>query len=200
MQFEVKKSDIHGMGVFTPVPQPKNKTLFLLDSIKDEITVDLGKNKVRLNVLTRITDKQIGLKNLDSLPRNRGALFMDSNICTMSEMTFPLNIIWLDEKFSIIGFEKAEPGKDYKNTKASNFIEVHEEIQPYVKQLILTPSTLNLTKIGKKVNHSDNSNCRVERVLKHSFVVSKRSLRPGEEITVDYTKTPAYEQPKWGWK
>ena len=45
MKFETKKSDIHGTGVFTLVPLKKNTTLILLDTLKDNMILDLGKDK-----------------------------------------------------------------------------------------------------------------------------------------------------------
>ena len=50
--------------------------------------------------------------------------------------------------------------------------------------------------VGKYHNHSDNPNAYSVKIKNKRFIYALRDLKPGEEITVDYTKQPELEQPE----
>ena len=56
-----------------------------------------------------------------------------------------------------------------------------------------------ITELGRYHNHSENPNCYNIMIGNKRHLFSKRSLLPGEEITVNYRMQPDLEQPKPGW-
>ena len=93
----------------------------------------------KIKVLKSLEDKKKGLRGIKSLPKDEGVLIMDSNHCTMKGMDIDLTLVWLDDKFKIIGVEDAKIGEDLKNKKASHFIELHKEAEVKVGEQLDFP-------------------------------------------------------------
>ena len=57
----------------------------------------------------------------------------------------------------------------------------------------------SITGLGKYHNHSDSPTCYNELRSGTRYLISRRDLNPGEEITIDYRLQPGLEQPKSNW-
>lgn len=57
-----------------------------------------------------------------------------------------------------------------------------------------------ITYFGKYLNHSYNPTAEIKIVGPNHSVFALKDIKPGDEITVDYTKTEQFLQPEWWWK
>jgi hypothetical protein len=58
-----------------------------------------------------------------------------------------------------------------------------------------------ITPFGSKLNHSWNANCVQIKIQDKYYIVSKRPIQKGEEITIDYRNTPSWiKKPDSNWK
>ena len=62
-----------------------------------------------------------------------------------------------------------------------------------------------VTAFGRKLNHSHKPNCIIRRQecggpCGYHTLFTTRDIKPGEELTVNYTKTKEFKQPEPGWK
>lgn len=67
--------------------------------------------------------RELGLSNRESLPQNNGMLFVfEEDVIPgfwMKDMNFPLDIIWIDSNFEIVGIEKdIQPCETIENCPA----------------------------------------------------------------------------------
>jgi SET domain-containing protein len=61
-----------------------------------------------------------------------------------------------------------------------------------------------VTPMGTKLNHSWDPNCILNmvvtsRIIFHNLIAYK-DIKPGDELTVDYSKYPEFKDPKPNWK
>ena len=79
-----------------------------------------------LNLLCAITPKerQTGLSNRDSLPKDSGMLFLfdrpDIHLFWMKDMNFPIDIFWISEEGKIISIERQISPESFPATFTSS--------------------------------------------------------------------------------
>lgn len=58
-----------------------------------------------------------------------------------------------------------------------------------------------ITQFGSKINHSWNPNCIQVQNGSNYYIISKRPIQKGEEITIDYRNAPSWiKKPDANWK
>ena len=111
---------------------------------KKLIVVDISDNKCK---------EELGLSGRKSMTDSEGMLFSFDTIGNygfwMKDMSFPLDIIWLDEQFNIVGaVEKIDPGT-YPNIFGADYK------AKYVLEVISGTLSKNNIKVGDKIIFSE---------------------------------------------
>lgn len=82
--------------------------------------IEIGKNKIEIEIVDTPEKMSMGLSNRQSLPYNSGMLFIMPNpIITafwMKDMRFPIDIIWIDQNYKIIKIDSSVMPETYPNT------------------------------------------------------------------------------------
>ena len=119
------------------------------------ISISSGSLSVDAEVAAKASDRKKGLAKRDSLPINRGMLFVfdksDKWAIWMKDMRFAIDIIWIDESKKIVGIANSampEPGeKDDELT-----IYKPDAVAKYVLEVNAGLVNLNNLKVGDSVN------------------------------------------------
>lgn len=114
---------------------PSSATRSATTVSRDSTQVTVGKLNVNAKIAANAQDRQKGLSKLDSLPMDRGMLFVfdksDTYTFWMKDMKFAIDIIWIDQNKKVVSISKnvpAEPGKNdlqlkqYKPTGAAKYV------------------------------------------------------------------------------
>jgi uncharacterized protein len=79
-------------------------------TLKPDIYVVIGDTKFNVQRVSEYEDRQRGLSGIQKIQDKEGMLFIfdtvDYHGIWMKDMNFPIDIIWLDEFFVIVNFEK----------------------------------------------------------------------------------------------
>lgn len=102
----------------------------------DEPKICFSEKCFEVELATTHEERKTGLMNRETLPSNKGMLFIfdetKKHTFWMKNTTIPLDIIWLDEKMQVIHIQQAEPCnkipcKTYKpNTNALYVLEINK--------------------------------------------------------------------------
>ncbi len=72
--------------------------------------IDIGDNRMAVEVVTKQVDMAQGLSGRKSMPRNQGMLFVFNQpgnyYFWMKGMNFPLDILWIDQNFQVVDITK----------------------------------------------------------------------------------------------
>lgn len=124
---------IIAVGLYSKTPLPQNKDASTKTLVKKEIAV--ASTKVSVEIADEESERKKGLGGRDNLGENEGMLFVfpaaTSNLVFwMKDMTFPIDIIWINVN-KIIKIDKnvePQPGasenelKRYYPENAANFV------------------------------------------------------------------------------
>jgi len=58
----------------------------------------------------------------------------------------------------------------------------------------------DITKFGSHLNHSHTPNAEIKREPPYYNTYARNEIQPDEEVTVDYSESPEFAQPKPQWK
>ena len=58
----------------------------------------------------------------------------------------------------------------------------------------------DITHFGKYLNHSYNPTAELRKELPVYNAYASKKIKPGDEVSVDYTSTPEFKQPEDSWK
>lgn len=105
----------------TPVSTPA-KTAWNNSPYAAELTI--GTTTINLQVSDTPATQQLGLSYRPSLPTNAGMLFVFSSPSFyhfwMISMNFPLDMIWLDQNYKVVGIKQDATPASYPQTFTSN--------------------------------------------------------------------------------
>ena len=83
-------------------------------------TLTLGGTEIKLELAQTDEEQELGLSYRDSLPEDTGMLFVYTQDARpsfwMKGMNFPLDIIWLDKNWEIVGYEDGVAPDTYPKT------------------------------------------------------------------------------------
>jgi SET domain-containing protein len=68
-----------------------------------------------------------------------------------------------------------------------------------VSRMYDEPPNFDITHFGKYLNHSYEPSSEIRREHPVYNVYAIKIIKPGDEVTVDYTKTPEFKQPEDWW-
>jgi len=100
----------------------ENSTQFL----DNQVILDFGGRKVNVEVIKSQEDLARGLSFRENLEKDAGMLFVfeksDYHAFWMKDMKFSLDIIWLDENFSVVHIEKSVKPETFPNSFKPNVL------------------------------------------------------------------------------
>jgi uncharacterized membrane protein (UPF0127 family) len=102
----------------------------------EELKISIGNKPLNIKVLNTDVEKEQGLIGVTKLAKNEGVLLPNSNSDDMRKMSIDTQLVWLDDDYKVIGTQQAKKGKQYKNSSATHFIELHPSINVKVGQKI----------------------------------------------------------------
>lgn len=83
-------------------------------------TLTLGDTEIKLELAQTDEEQELGLSYRESLPAETGMLFVYTQDTRpsfwMKGMNFPLDIIWLDQNWQIVGYERNVSPDTYPQT------------------------------------------------------------------------------------
>ncbi len=116
----------------------------------DEKQIQLKNETLNVFISDNDCKRELGLGAVDSLNSNEGMFFVFPNSGNygfwMKDMKFSIDIIWIDENFSIIGIEK--------NVAASTYPEIFGDklVSKYVLEVSSGYSNANSIEVGDKIS------------------------------------------------
>lgn len=83
------------------IPQPE---------VKEPVFLNIKDTSIKTEVVTSLPERILGLSGRQSLPNDAGMLFIfpqsGFHSIWMKDMLFPIDILWLDDIFSVVDFKK----------------------------------------------------------------------------------------------
>jgi len=87
-----------------------------------------------------------------------------------------------------------------KGVHTKEHFEPGEFINCCVSRTSETPPYFEITHFGKYLNHSYDPTSEIRKEPPVYNVYASKQLNPGDEVSVDYTKTPEFRQPEDWWE
>lgn len=110
--------------------------------------IQINSNNIIVDIADNDCKRELGLSNKISL-NNKGMLFIFENSGNysfwMKDMNFPIDILWMDDNFNVIGIEKNLATSTYPETFGKEYI------SKYILELPAGFSDKNNIKNGDKI-------------------------------------------------
>ena len=131
-----------------------NKT----EKIENNLVCLEGNECIRVEIRDNFEGRREGLMNRNNLEENEGMLFIfdkeDYHSFWMKNMSFPIDIIWMDESKKIVHIEKSVPPCFEEKCRIYN----PEEKSKYVLEVVANFTQEKKLKIGDKLDLKLNIN------------------------------------------
>jgi uncharacterized membrane protein (UPF0127 family) len=114
------------IAMFFSLKNSKNITLTSVCGTYDTKQIEINNKIIKTFISDDDCKKELGLAAVNNLQNDQGMLFVFDKSGKygfwMKDMKFPIDILWIDENFSIVGIEKNVATSTYPQVFGQNFI------------------------------------------------------------------------------
>lgn len=118
-------------------------------------TVEVDSKKIFVDVSDDECKQTLGLSGRTSMNDDQGMIFVFNDLGNyafwMKDMDFPLDIIWIDDNFNIVGIEKDLAASTYPESFGEEYF------AKYVLEINAGYSDKNNLKVGDKIIFTENN-------------------------------------------